>query len=182
MKILAKTSIWTWDGRIGRLSYFVNYWLFLSSLSTLLSSLVQLAFATIPTLQLALITVLNLVFLVIGCNGMFKRMHDYGVSAVPECLKWWGIPFVLVIAGLLMLGICGANPSTKIVGGGLVILAVVMALVFPFYVLLRPGESEPNIYGEPEIKVQNTQAKVVLTILFFITSSMLTLGNAYITS
>lgn len=125
MKILAKTSIWTWDGRIGRLSYFVNYWLFLSSLSMLLSSLIQLAFATIPTLQLALITVLNLVFLVIGCNGMFKRMHDYGVSAVPECLKWWGIPFVLLIAGALMLGLCGANPSTKIVGAGLVMLAFI---------------------------------------------------------
>lgn len=182
MKILAKTSIWTWDGRIGRLSYFVNYWLFLSSLSMLLSSLVQLAFATIPTLQLALIAVLNLVFLVIGCNGMFKRMHDYGVSAVPECLKWWGIPFVLLIAGMLMLGLCGVSPSTKIVGGGLVILAVVMGLVFPFYVLLRPGESEPNKYGESEIKVQSTQAKVVLTILFFITSFMLALVNAYIKS
>lgn len=148
----------------------------------LLSSLIQLAFATIPTLQLALIAVLNLVFLVIGCNGMFKRMHDYGVSAVPECLKWWGIPFVLLIAGALMLGLCGANPSTKIIGGGLVMLAFIMCLVFPFYVLLRPGESESNKYGESELKVQNPQAKVVLTILFFTTSFMLALVNAYIKS
>lgn len=160
----------------------MNYWLFLSSLSMLLSSLVQLAFATIPTLQLALIVILNLVFLVIGCNGMFKRMHDYGVSPVPECLKWWGIPFVLLIMGMLMLGFCGINPSTKIVGGGLVILASVMGIVFPFYVLLRPGESESNKYGESEVKVQNTQAKVALTILFFITSFMLALVNAYIKS
>ena len=113
---------------------------------------------------------------------MFKRMHDYGVSAVPECLKWWGIPFVLLIIGMLMLGLCGINPSTKIVGGGLVILASVMGIVFPFYVLLRPGESEPNKYGEPEVKIQGTQAKVALTILFFITSFMLALVNAYIKS
>lgn len=159
----------------------MNYALFFSSLSALISGLIRLAFATIPSLQLALIAVLNLVFFVIGCNGMFKRMHDYGASAVSECIKWWGIPFFLLIVGALLVLPCGM-PGLRTVGCGLAILGIVMGIVFPFYLMLRPGEEGDNQYGEPEVAVSNTREKVALSILFLITGIMLAFVDVYVQS
>ena len=179
MKILYNSSIWNWNGRCGRLSYFVNYCLFLSTLSSLISSFIQLVFFGNIAVQLALIVANALVFLVILCNGMFKRIHDFGESAPRACLKWYGIPILLVLLGGVMLAISDDNLNPLYIAGALAtLISAIIVIVFPFYLMFRAGDAGANKYGEPEVEIRNLKAKIALSILFFIGSRVLAVVNS----
>ena len=170
MKILSNSSIWNWNGRVGRLSYFVNYCLFLSTLNGLISGFIQLV----------LIIANALVFLVVFCNGMFKRIHDFGESAPRACIKWYGIPIVLMFFGGAMMAFAADNLRSPvyIVGGVLLLISVLILIVFPFYLMFRAGDAQANMYGEPEVEIRNLKAKIALSILFFIATLILAVANA----
>lgn len=179
MKILSNSSIWNWQGRVGRLSYFVNYCLFLSTLSSLISSFFQLVFFGNIAVQLALIVANALVFLVILCNGMFKRIHDFGASAFRVCLKWYGIPILLVLLGSVMMALSDDNLNPLYIAGALAtLISALIVVVFPFYLMFRAGDAQANMYGEPEVEIRNLKAKIALSILFFIATLILAVANA----
>lgn len=179
MKILSNSSIWNWNGRVGRLSYFVNYCLFLSTLNGLISGFIQLVFSDNIAVQLALIVANALVFLVILCNGMFKRIHDFGASALRVCLKWYGIPILLVLLGSVMMALSDDNLNPLYIAGALAtLISALIVVVFPFYLMFRAGDAEANKYGEPEVEIRNLKAKIALSILFFIATLILAVANA----
>ena len=141
----------------------------LSTLGSLISSFFQLVFFGNIAVQLALIVANSLVFLVILCNGMFKRIHDFGASALRVCLKWYGIPIFLVLLGSVMMALSDDNLNPLYIAGVLAtLISALIVVVFPFYLMFRAGDVGANKYGEPEVEIRNLKAKIVLSILFFI--------------
>lgn len=145
----------------------------------MISGFIQLAFFDNIAAQLALIVANALVFLVILCNGMFKRIHDFGASALRVCLKWYGIPILLVLLGSVMMALSDDNLNPLYIAGALAtLISAIIVVVFPFYLMFRAGDAEANKYGEPEVEIRNLKAKIALSILFFIGSLVLAVVNA----
>ena len=145
----------------------------------MISGFIQLAFFDNIAAQLALIVANALVFLVILCNGMFKRIHDFGASALRVCLKWYGIPILLVLLGSVMMALSDDNLNPLYIAGALAtLISAIIVVVFPFYLMFRAGDAEANKYGEPEVEIRNLKAKIALSILFFIGLLVLAVVNA----
>ena len=147
----------------------------------MISGFIQLVFFDNIAAQLALIVANALVFLVIFCNGMFKRIHDFGVSAVRACFVWYGIPILLVLLGSVMMAFAGDSLNPAYIAGVLAILiSALIVVVFPFYLMFRAGDAGANRYGEPEVEIRNLKAKIALSILFFVGAIATGAANAFV--
>lgn len=78
-----------------------------------------------------------------------------------------------------MLAFSDDNLNPVYIAGALAtLIAAVIVIVFPFYLMFRAGDAEANKYGEPEVEIRNLKAKIALSILFFIATLILAVANA----
>ena len=171
-KILNNSSIWLWNGRVGRLNYFVNFYLFFQSIVVLFMFPFKFSNMNLGSVNWYVILLVFLPLWVIstyaGCCGLAKRVHDFNMTLLKYSL-WFLLPisFIFVAAVLTVISQQYEIKYLFLPVIVLGLLAVVSLWIWGLYPLFKKGDIAENRFGIPDNKVKYLWIKVVFAVVVY---------------
>ena len=172
-KILNNSSIWSWNGRIGRLNYFVNFCLFFQSIVVLFMCPFKGSNVDLGSVNWYAILFVYLPLWVIstyvGCCGLAKRVHDFNMTLLKYSL-WFLLPIAFAVIAVILVIISQQNEMKYLFLPVLVfgVLSVISLWIWGLYPLFKKGNLAENRFGIPDNKVKYLWIKVVFAVVVYV--------------
>ena len=145
-----KAMFFTFEGRLNRWAYFKSC-IILFLLNVAINLLAVAIFgsntAKGSVLGNMLVGVWQFASWCAGITLMTRRLHDLNKSGWLQLI--FIVPTFIALAAFItmVIGIGLGNASIGIVGGGLIVVAGLLAIAFQLWVLFKKGTEGPNDYG-----------------------------------
>ena len=171
-KILNNSSIWLWNGRVGRLNYFVNFCLFFQSIVVLFMFPFKGSCMNLESVNWYVILLVYLPLWVIstyaGCCGLAKRVHDFNMTLFKYSL-WFLLPIAFAFVAVVLAVISKQNEMKYLFLPVFIfgVLAVISFWIWGLYPLFKKGNLAENRFGFPDNKVKYLWIKVVFAVVVY---------------